>query len=144
VSEAWLAPPEGWELLEAEQPALIVAAAPPAPDARFRPNVVLTVAGPADAMRLEELVDGAIGRQEAELPGFHLIDRRSTALAGGRPCIHTLAHAVADERAVVVEQWRLIAGGRGHELTASCATLDYPLLNGDFAATAASLAIEDG
>lgn len=133
-----LEPPSGWELLEAEEPAVAVAAAPEQPGGAFRPNLVVTVTGTGLEGGLEELVDAAIEQQRAGVPGFHLIDRHATELAG-LACVRTLAHSAAGGLAVVVEQWRLLADGSGHELTASCATFDYPELADTFAAAAASL-----
>ncbi len=123
-----LAPPRGWELLEAAAPVVLIAAAPESEFGAFRPNLVLTVpAGP-------ELAD-----QGASLLSLHLIDRVTTELAGGI-CVRSLGHYEVGGRAVVVEQWLLPDDGDGsRELAASCGALDYPRLAGPFAAAAASL-----
>lgn len=120
-----LAPPSGWELLEAAAPVALIAAAPEGEFAAFRPNLVLTVDAAAE-----------LAEQGAALLSFHLIDRGPTELAGGA-CLHSLGHHEVGGRAVVVEQWLL--GERGCELTASSGALDYPRLADTFAAAAASL-----
>ena len=121
-----LAPPRGWDLLEADAPVALIAAAPEGEFPAFRHNLVLTVpAGPELAEQGEWLLS------------FHLIDRVQTELAG-RACVRSLAHHEVGGRAVVVEQWLLPDEARC-ELTASCGALDYPRLADAFAAAAASL-----
>lgn len=122
-----LAPPRGWELLEARAPVALIAAAPEGEFAAFRPNLVLIVPpGPE------------LAEQGASLVSFHLIDRLTTELAG-RACLRSLGHHEVGRRAVVVEQWLLPEGEGSLELAASCGALDYPRLADAFAAAAASL-----
>jgi hypothetical protein len=125
VSDLPLAPPSGWELLEAAAPVALIAAAPAGEFAAFRPNLVLTVGAVVE-----------LAEQGPALIGFHLIDRVPTGLAGGAG-LHSLGHHEVGGRAVVVEQWH--SGEGGFELAASCGTLDYPRLADTFAAAAASL-----
>jgi len=126
-------------VLEGVPLAALVAVEPAASEDAFRANLVVTVEElPGEyASDPERYTDASVAAQAATLAGFHLIDREPVALDGG-PATRLLAHHDVDGQAVTLEQWQLVAGGRGYTLTASCWTLDYDALADAFAASAAT------
>jgi len=109
-------------------------------EAAGSPTLIVTVeALPAD-MRSGELADAGLEALARELTGFHVLDYAPAALACG-PGVRTLSHHIAEGRAMVLEQWRMAAGGRGLTLSGSCPTLDYPALGEVLDAAAASLGL---
>lgn len=127
-----LSVPAPFALLE-EEPDRAVLALEAAGDA----TLIATVeALPADA-RLAELADAGLEALARELVGFHVLDRTPAVLDGQRG-VRTLAHHVAEGRAMTLEQWRLLADGQGLTLSGSCPTLDYPALAAVFDAAAGS------
>ncbi len=129
--------PPGAEVLDDVPFAALVAVEPDASEDAFRANLVVTVEElPGEyAEDPEGYADASVAAQAATLAGFRLIDREPVALDGG-PAIRLLAHHDVAGQAVTLEQWQLVAGGRGYTLTASCWTLDYDALADAFAASA--------
>ena len=134
-----IALPPATEVLEDVPFAALVAVEPDVSDDAFRANLVVTVEDLGDeyAEDPERYADASVAAQAATLAGFRLIDREPVLLEG-RPTIRLLAHHDVAGQAVTLEQWQLVAGGRGYTLTASCWTLDYDALADAFAASAAT------
>lgn len=129
--------PDGWHAQEDVASVALVAAEPEGAHPAFRANLTVTVerAGGLDA---EGLTDASLAAQERALESFQLIDRTTAQLAGGSGT-RTLGHHDMQGRAIVIEQWRLVAGDRGYGVTASCWALDYDDLADVFAAAAETL-----
>jgi hypothetical protein len=128
--------PEQWERIEGPAPGVALVAVEPGEGERFRANVVVTV---------EEL-DGGIDLEgwqastDEHLPGslfdYLLLDRERMQL-NGRDALRRLAHHARPETgSITMEQWAVLARGRGVTLTASCSTLEYDNLAGAFAGIA--------
>ncbi len=131
--------PPGTEVLDGFPAAALVAAEPFDPAAAFRANLVVTVEELVGADSVGAYTDASLAVQAAALVDFRLIDREPVTV-GEDEGTRTLAHHDVDGQAVVLEQWRLIAGNRGYTLTASCWTLDYDVLADVFATSAETFA----
>jgi hypothetical protein len=134
-----IALPPGAEVLDDVPLAALVAVEPQSREDGFRASLVVTVEElrAQDADDVERYADASIAALDAALTDFRLIDREPVPLDGA-PAIRLLAHHAVAGQAVTLEQWQLVAGGRGYTLTASCWTLDYDELAGAFAASAAT------
>lgn len=89
----------------------------------FATNLVVTVHPVDPAVDLGAFVDASLAEQGERLVGFQLLDRVDDDLGG--PAVRTLAHHDHGGWAVTIEQWWLLAGGRGYTVTASADTLDW-------------------
>lgn len=90
---------------------------------------------------LEDWIERSLEHRVPMLAGGWLIDR-SPAEIGGRPAARTLVHHAAGGQSTTVEQWWVLAGGRGWGLSGSCPTATYPAAAATFERVGASLRIE--
>lgn len=126
--------PDGLEVILELPPTL---ALEPGREWDFQPTCVVTAEPRPQGLGLEEWVDGGLDIQERSLVAARLIDRQPDEIAGV-PAQRTLAHHVAGDHAVTLEQWWLLEERRGWALSASCATLDYDGVADAFGRLAAS------
>lgn len=132
--------PPGWEVVPETPPGVVWAAREPArPDraGAFRANLVLTT----DDTGSLSFRDWQVGTDELlprQLDDYLLVDLERLDIdghPGGRRLAH---HAGPDGAALTMEQWFVLADGRGHTLTATVETWGYDELADLFAEVAAS------
>lgn len=124
--------PEEWERLEGPSPGVALVAVEPE-GGRFRVNVVVTVEELTDGLDLDGWQASADDHLPTTMHAYLLLDRERTRL-NGRDVIRRLAHhALPETGSITMEQWALVAKGRGLTLTASSSTLDYDTMAEVFA-----------
>jgi len=131
-------PPDS-EVVEDVQGAAVVAIAPPG-DGDFRPNLNVVVERLDPPLELEAYLERSLEIEQRMLSGHQLLDRVSEAL-GGVPGLRTLAHHDVGGQAVVLEQWRALAGEAAFVVSASCGALDYHAVADLFARCAESFRV---
>jgi hypothetical protein len=135
-----LVPPAGWEPVPGIEGVALTLREPDAASSGFRANVTVT-AEPSAAADVESYTDGALAAQDELLDSHRTIDRSADRL-GELACTRTLGHHDHGGHAVVIGQWRVVDGGVGWTVTASCAALDYAALADALDACAESFRLE--
>lgn len=108
----------------------LIAALPPDPEepSRFRANLNVVVEQPPTPLEdLDAYQRTSWETAERELDRLELWDREETHV-GGEPCVRVLAHYLAGDWALVLEQWRFVRRGRGWVVTATMLPVDLPRL----------------
>jgi hypothetical protein len=132
--------PAGWEPVPGVEGVALALREPDEPTSGFRANVTVT-AERAAAADVEGYTDGALATQDELLDSHRTIDRSADRL-GELACTRTLGHHDHSGHAVVIGQWRVVDGGVGWTVTASCAALDYAALADELDACGASFRLE--
>ncbi len=116
-----------------ELPGTLLVARDPNGASPFRANLTVVAEALPPGFGLAEYTAAGLDQAEAAIPGFRLIDRAETQLAG-RPAVRTLAtYLVTPESgidlgrpvSVTLEQWRTIADDRAWVVSCSCDTAEY-------------------
>jgi hypothetical protein len=113
----------------------------------FASNLTVVAEPLPPGMTLERYADGSLATESEMFPGWRLIDR-AEAPVGDLPGVRTLATYLASgidgldfgrDLSVTLEQWRVVADGRGWVVSVSTETPDYHLVCDLWAACAESL-----
>jgi hypothetical protein len=116
-----------------ELPGTLLVARDPNGASPFRANLTVVAEQLPPGFGLAEYSAAGLDQAEQSIPGFRLIDRAETELAG-LPAERTLAtYLVTPETgvdlgrpvSVTLEQWRAIAGERAWIVSCSCDTAEY-------------------
>ncbi|MBE2319682.1 DcrB-related protein [Solirubrobacter sp. CPCC 204708] len=117
--------PEDVELVD--QPGTFLVARDGSGASPFRANLTVVAEQLPEPITLDEYTALGVELLERRVPGFRLIDRAATTLAG-HAAERTLATYLVDlERpvSVTLEQWRLLVDGAAWIVSCSCDTAEY-------------------
>lgn len=103
----------------------LVALAPPS--GQFRANATVTVGAVPAGLGFRDWQAGADALLPRALEQYQLLDLEH-ATVDGRPAVRRIAHHVADGTPVTMEQWAVLADGRGVTLTVTVTTPEWAVL----------------
>ena len=119
-----LALPEDWERHEGAMGAALIAREPERGPS-FRANVVVTVEALSRGLDLRGWTEQSGAALERALQHVHVVDDEDVEVGGVPARRRLLLHRSATEGGIALEQWSLVADGRGYVLSASTAALEY-------------------